>query len=177
MQNNSNDRNNERSHEEKHSQGWNEERNMSNRNNNSGDGREDSQRQSMGSRGSGMNDTPMNDDLPYSRGSMDARSDNDDFNDSGFDDESREATSRTFNEDEDTWEQEQRMQGLGPNSDSYSNQGTRNNNWDANDQTQRTSGIHDDEQRDMSSHGRYSNDEQNRYGQENDRRNREELEE
>lgn len=141
MQNNSNDRNNERSHEEKHSRGWNEERHMADNND--------------------RDNIPMNDDRPYSRGSVEARSDNDDFNDSGFDDESREATSRTFNEDEDTWEQEQRMQG------------TRRNN----EPSQYSPGIHDDEQRDMSSHGRYNDDEQNRYGRENDRRNREELEE
>lgn len=157
---------------------WNDEsRNMHGRNHDELDS-EQRQAQGMGSRGSGMNDAPMNDDQPYSQGSLDARSDNDDFNDSGFEEEdSREAQSMTFNEDEDTWEAEKRMSGSGPESDSYSNPGTRNNNWDATDQMQRTSGVHDDEQQDMSAHGRYSDDEQNRYGQENDRRNREELEE
>lgn len=177
-----NDRNNDygqnsRSQNESHNSWQDESRNTQGRNHDELDS-EQQQAQGMGSRGSGMNDAPMNDDQPYSQGSLDAaRGDNDDFNDNGFDEDSREAQSRTFNEDEDTWEEEQRMSGSGPNSEPYGNNGTRNNNWDANDQTQRTSGIHDDEQQDMHSHGRYSDDEQNHYGQENDRRNREELEE
>lgn len=66
-------------------------------------------------------------------------SDNDDFNNQGWpEDDDRNARSRTFNEDEDTYENEQRT----------ANNGTPNNNWDANDFTQRTTHIHDDEQRD-----------------------------
>ncbi|MGV3461055.1 MAG: hypothetical protein ACO1N9_11455 [Flavobacterium sp.] len=67
-------------------------------------------------------------------------SDNDDFNNQGWpedDEKNANPRSRTFNEDEATYDDEQRA---------GSNAGTRNNNWDANDQTQRTSHIHDDEQ-------------------------------
>lgn len=69
-----------------------------------------------------------------------APSDNDDFNNQGWpedDEKSANPRSRTFNENEATYDDEQRE---------GSNAGTRNNNWDANDMTQRTSHIHDDEQ-------------------------------
>ena len=77
-------------------------------------------------------------------------------------DDSRQAQSRTFNEDEETWEEEQRMSG------------DNGRNWNENDQAQRSPGRDTDEERKM--HGRYNDEEQNRYGSENDRRNREELE-
>ena len=95
-------------------------------------------------------------------------SDNDDFNNQGWpEDEEKNAKSRTFKEDEESYENEQRT----------STNGTPNNNWDANDPIQRTTHIHDDEQLDAASHSSFSDDEQNRYSQENDTRNREELEE
>jgi hypothetical protein len=146
-----NDRNNDYgqnspSQNESHNSWQDENRNTQGRNHDAL-GSEKQQAKGTGSRGSGMNDAPMNDDQPYSQGSYEARSDNDDFNDNGFDEDSREAQSRTFKEDEDTWENDQRMSS-GPNSDSYGNSGTRNNNWDANDPIQRTTGIHDDEQQD-----------------------------
>jgi len=90
--------------------------------------------------------------------SQEMRSDSDDFNDSGFDDESRSfadrrsSDSRTFNEDEDTWRHEQNMSGNSDDAGSgagygqnLGNRGTSNNNWDANDQTQRGREWHDDE--------------------------------
>lgn len=97
------------------------------------------------------------------------RSDNDDFNDSGLNDQdrmgrerdSRHAQSKTFNEREDSWEEEQRMEGR---DSEVGHKSPRNNNW------------HDDEQRNASGRGRFDDADQNRFGQENDRRNREELE-
>jgi len=87
--------------------------------------------------------------------SQEMRSDSDDFNDSGedeaFRDKIRSSDSRTFNEDEATYKAEKR-EGTqnnvsGPDYGSNAgNQGTANNNWDANDQMQRGNGLHDDDE-------------------------------
>lgn len=90
--------------------------------------------------------------------SQEMRSDDDDFNSSGFEDndkpitDMRSSDAKTFNEDEDTWRHEQRMSGREDGAGSganygqdLSNRGTSNNNWDANDQTQRGREWHDDE--------------------------------
>jgi hypothetical protein len=86
--------------------------------------------------------------------SQEMRSDNDDFNDSGLDEERsftdrRSSDSRTFNEDEDTWRHEQNMSGYEDDANNETrqagNRGTSNNNWDANDQTQRGREWHGDE--------------------------------
>ena len=141
--------------------------------------------QGMRSRGNDNNDALMSDDVPgwgsdsarmsgsnmpneSEEDSMRLSSDNDDFNQSGFeeDDEAEEKQawrdkirsddSRTFNEDEPTWKEEKRMSGMeedneenegGSGADYGSrNAGTANNNWDANDQMQRGNGLHDDEE-------------------------------
>ncbi len=141
--------------------------------------------QGMGSRGNDNNDALMSDDVTgwgsdsarmsgsnmpneSEEDSMRLSSDNDDFNQSGFeeDDEAEEKQawrdkirsddSRTFNEDEPTWKEEKRMSGMeedneenegGSGADYGSrNAGTANNNWDANDQMQRGNGLHDDEE-------------------------------
>lgn len=146
----SNDRNNDsygHSHGSQHEQrankgnsSWDDE-GQSTQGSNSGENWESGrqQEQGMGSRGNTMNNASMSGDKNYGSEQRNiSASDNDDFNNQGWpEDEDRNAQSRTFNEDEDTYEEEQRMGG---------NSGTQNNNWDANDQTQRTSGIHDDEQ-------------------------------
>lgn len=81
--------------------------------------------------------------------------------------ESREATSKTFNEDEATYKAEKRAQ--------TTNDGTPGNDWDAKDMTQRT--IQEEQRADPGlQHGGYNDENPNKYGQENDRRNREELE-
>lgn len=80
--------------------------------------------------------------------------------------DSRDADSRTFNEDEDTWEAKKEA--------NTTNDGTKDNDWNAKDMTQRT--IQEEQQDDDVLQGRYNDEEQNKYGQENDRRNREELE-
>ncbi|MDV6168009.1 hypothetical protein R1T16_06205 [Flavobacterium sp. DG1-102-2] len=66
--------------------------------------------------------------------------------------------SRTYNEDEHTYEDEQRM------GSTRSNRGTENNDWDQNDQMQRSPGrSHSEDQRDASSGSYYSDrDEQRR---------------
>jgi hypothetical protein len=130
----------------------NENREAQDRNQNTGNlGNE---RQNMSSRGNGLNDPGMENDN-YAGAERDIN-------------DSTEAQSRTFNEDEATFENEQRMTG---------NQGTRNNDWDENDQMQRSPGrSYDEEDLDASSRGRYNDEEQNRYGSEENRRNREELE-
>lgn len=86
-------------------------------------------------------------------------------------DGSRDIRPRTFNEEEEHWKAEQ-------NTDAQANRnnGTRNNNWDASNQMQRENGLHDEDEANPTSHGRYNDNEPNDYGQENDRRNREELE-
>ncbi|MCR5861753.1 hypothetical protein LRS05_06205 [Flavobacterium sp. J372] len=185
----SNDRNNDsygHSHGSQHDQrankgnsSWNDE-GQSMQGNNPGENWESGQQQEqgMGSRGNSMNNASMSGDENYSseERSM-SGSDNDDFNNQGWpEDEDMNAQSRTFNEDEETYDEERNMSGGGSGGYGGSNRGTENNNWDATDQTQRFNGVHDDEQFNASSHGQYSDEEQNRYGQENDRRNREELE-
>ena len=90
--------------------------------------------------------------------SQEMSSDSDDFYGKDFEDEERSmadrrsSDSRTFNEDEDTWRHEQRMSGNEDEAGSgatygqdLSNRGTSNNNWDANDQTQRGRDWHNDE--------------------------------
>jgi hypothetical protein len=111
--------------------------------------------------GSGMGDESGEDSMRMS-------SDNDDFNQSGFEEDNeteekqawrdkiRSDDSRTFNEDEPTWKEEKRMSGMdedneenegGSGADYGSrNAGTANNNWDANDQMQRGNGLHNDEE-------------------------------
>jgi len=92
--------------------------------------------------------------------SMDmSASDNDDFNNSGFEDENKAWTdkrspdSRTFNEDEQSWKEKKDMgnssddAGAGAGYGSHtSNRGTSNNNWDANDQMQRGRERHGDDE-------------------------------
>lgn len=104
--------------------------------------------------------------------SQDMRSDNDDFNDSGWErdnksdnrENSRNAQSKTF-EDEETWEEEQRMRST------TSNKGTENNDWNQNDPMQRSPGRNDHEERNVSSEDRYSDTNLNRYNKELNRRN------
>jgi hypothetical protein len=78
----------------------------------------------------------------------------------------READSKTFNEDKDTWEAKKEA--------NTTNNGTTDNDWNAKDMTQRT--IQEEQEDDDVLQGRYNDEEQNKYSQENDRRNREELE-
>jgi len=154
---------------------WRENQNRD-RNQNTGNlGNENEQR--MGNRGNGMDDwdttaeesknaSPRNDawsdtdQIRRNEESRDMRSDNDDFNDSGWDDrnnnEDRSADSRTFNEDESSWEEEQHMGG--------SNRGTTGNDWNENDQMQRGKGrgFDGEENRDASSSDYYEDDRQDR---------------
>ena len=81
------------------------------------------------------NKEPMNNDKPYSTGSLDKKTGNNEGED--------EPKSKTYNEDEATWKKE-REDNTGPNAEPSLNAGTKNNNWDANDPTQRTNGLHGD---------------------------------
>jgi hypothetical protein len=85
--------------------------------------------------------------------------------------DSRDMTSRTFNEDEATWEEEKRTGAR------TTNDGTRNDNWNANDPMQRSPGRYEEDDLDQRAHGRYNDEEQNRFARDNDRRHNEELEE
>lgn len=76
-----------------------------------------------------------------------------------------EAPSRTFNQDDESWKEE---------NNETSNQGTKNNDWDAKNQMERS--VSENGENNTSTHGRFNDEEQNKYSPENDRRNREELE-
>ncbi len=76
----------------------------------------------------------------------------------------RDSGSRTFNEDEDTWEEEKRLANT-------SNQGTQNNDWDANDQMQRgPERSSAEDQRDASSSDYYSDRDEERRRNDNSSR-------
>ena len=71
--------------------------------------------------------------------------------------DSRNMQSRTFNEDEETWEEEQRMGG------SNANRGSEGNDWNQNDQMQRSPGRgSSEENRDASSGSFYADQEEER---------------
>ncbi|WP_297333195.1 hypothetical protein [Flavobacterium sp.] len=106
----------------------------------------------MSNKGNGLNDPSM--DKDNYRGQERKAED------------SSDADSKTFNEDEDTWKAKKEA--------NTTNDGTKDNDWNAKDMTQRT--IQQEQQDDDVLQGRYNDEEQNKYGQENDRRNREELE-
>jgi len=73
--------------------------------------------------------------------------------------------SRTYNEDEDTYEEEQRM------GSTNSNRGTENNDWDQNDQMQRSPGRSSSgDQRDASSGDYYSDRDEERRRNDNSSR-------
>ena len=76
-----------------------------------------------------------------------------------------EARSKTFNQDEDSWEEEK---GLGA---TVSNRGTQDNDWDANNPVQRSTGRNefDDEQRNMAGDGDYIDSDHSSYNRNNDR--------
>ena len=87
--------------------------------------------------------------------SQEMRSDDDDFNSSGFEDEKpitdmRSSDAKTFNEDEESWRNKKDMSGYEDDFDNETrhtgNRGTGNNNWDATDQTQRGREWHGDDE-------------------------------
>jgi hypothetical protein len=74
-----------------------------------------------------------------------------------------DAESKTFNEDDDSWDDKK------DDDATTSNEGTKNNNWDANDQMQRTPGYNDEEETRDAAAGDYIDSNHENYNWNDDR--------